>query len=493
MAVINLNSCFPPSPLDGSQGPLPKQAEFLNLVLDAKGPKYIGYYGGYGSGKTVTLCVAMIAQGVAYGGEYVIARQHMPELKRTTMKTFLETLPKGLLLEHRVADAEIHIKTAVGGKAIFYFVGLDEPGKLDSLNLSGFGIDESSYTSEEAFLKLQGRLRNPKGLRKGVLVGNPKGQNWVYHWFVKKSRQKETTEQTLAETKADYHMIVAPSTENVHLPSGYVAGMLASYSAERVKRDIYGSFDSFEGQVYGEFERSIHVVKPFAIPESWPKYIGIDHGFRNPTAWLWGAMDYDGNLWIYREFYQREWLIQEVCKGTKSKPGALAMMGKEKIEWAKIDPSTKAARVERNGLKISDYDIYLENLPSDFPLETANNDVTAGIDKVKSYLKISERTGQPRIYIFDTCSNLLDEIAQYRWKELQPGQEGKSNQKEEPVKFNDHACDALRYLIMGLPEAAEHAEADIYETIEYSSLEGALHRDLQRFKNPSNNSDPFGM
>lgn len=460
--------------------------------MDPKGPKYVGYYGGFGSGKSVVLCAAMLMQGIAFGGEYVIARQHMPELRRTTMKAFVEMVPKELLIEFLDAKAEVHIKSATGKRAIFYFVGLDEPGKLDSLNLTGFGIDESSYTTEEAFLKLQGRLRNPLGLRKGLLVGNPKGQNWVYHWFVKKSRQQATKLQTIEQVKSTYHMIVAPSTENVHLPTGYVEGMLAAYSTERVKRDIYGSFESFEGQIYSDFERSTHVVKPFKIPPEWPRYVGIDHGFRNPAAWIWGAMDYDGKLYIYREFYKSEWLIEEVCKGKDGQLGAMALMGQEKLEWAKIDPSTKAARTERNGVKLSDWDIYLENLPADFPMQTANNEVTAGIDKVKSYMKVSDKDGTPSIFIFETCSNLLDEIAQYRWKELNPQQEGRSNQREEPVKYNDHAVDALRYLIMGLPEAPTH-KPDPYEKIKYNSLEGQLYRDLQDMKTPKNSSDPFGI
>lgn len=489
--MLDLNKCFPPSPEDGSQGPLPKQAEFLDLILDPKGPKYIGYYGGYGSGKSLILCVAMLTQAVLYGGEYVIARQHMPELRRTTMKTFLEILPKELLIEHRIADAEIKIKSATGKPAVFYFVGLDEPGKLDSLNLSGFGIDESSYTTEEAFLKLQGRLRNPKGLRKGLLVGNPKGQNWVYHWFVKKSRQKPTPRTTLEQAKAQYHMIVAPSTENIHLPEGYVEGMLASYSPERVKRDVYGSFDSFEGQIYSEFDRSVHVVAPFKIPEEWPRVMGIDHGFRNPAAILWGAVDYDGNLYIYREFYKREWLIEEICNGRYGEPGFLQLTGQEKVQWAKIDPSTKAKRNERNGEKISDFELYLENLPRDFPLEPGNNDVSAGIDKVKSYLKIDEHTGKPSVYIFNTCENFLDEIAQYRWAELSPTQEGKVNVKEEPVKHNDHAMDAWRYLVMALPDAPS-VQRSVWDKIEYNSLEGALHRDLSRLKKPKSLRDPFG-
>ena len=56
MAHIDLNLCFPEPAPGLARGPLPKQAQFLNMVLDRNGPNFIGYYGGYGSGKSLILC-----------------------------------------------------------------------------------------------------------------------------------------------------------------------------------------------------------------------------------------------------------------------------------------------------------------------------------------------------------------------------------------------------------------------------------------------------
>lgn len=479
---------FPqPDKIGVRRGPLPKQQQFLTSVLDPRDAKYVAYFGGVGSGKSLVLCAAMICQGVLYGGEYVIARQFMPELKRTTYKTFLEILPPELLVDHKVALSEVHIKSATGKPAIFYFVGLDEPDKLRSLNLSGFGIDEASQVSEESFLLLMNRLRNKQGLRKGLLVGNPAGHNWVYSYFVKQDIFK--TEQA----KREFKIILAPSTENIHLPEGYVQSMLATYSEERIQREIMGSFDAFEGAVYPEFRRDIHVIDDFRIPDSWTRVVGIDHGYRNPAAWVWGAVDQDGNLYIYREFYESEWLIEEICKkGKGNKPSVLQRMKGEKIEMAMIDPSTRAQRNEKDGEKVSDFTLYQENLPSDFPLLCANNDVTPGIDRVKSFLKVDPRTGKPKMFIFKSCVNLVDEICKYRYKELSHTQTGKMNEREEPYKHDDHAVDALRYLVMSQPEPHVDKE-EIWSKKRYNSLEGSLHRDLERIKNPTSGRDPFGI
>lgn len=470
--TIDLNSIFPEAE-DGSRLPLPKQKEFIRKVLDPKGAQFIAYYGGYGSGKSVVLCSTMISQAVIYGGDYLIARNFNPELLRTTYKTFKELCPKELILDERIAKQEIDIRSAGGGVATFYFLGLDDPGKLDSMNLSGFAFDEASQIPEEAFIKLQGRLRNKKGLRKGLLVGNPKGHDWVYRKFVSKVDIRP-------EDRSKFDMIVAPSTENKHLPTDYVANMLATYSKERIQRDVMGSFDSFEGMVYSDFDRYKHLVPRFDIPAQWPKFIGADHGYNNPAAWVYCALSPDGDIYVYREYYEREKLINEICNENKHN------LKLDKIEGIWIDPSVKRTNAQTGN---SDWDIYLENLDPKVGLFTAVNDVEPGIDRVKELLKVREKTGKPKLFIFNDLHNLIEEISEYRYQELSPQAQGKQNEKEAPRKYKDHAVDALRYAIMSRPEQPK--ELTYSEKLKkVQGLEGSLQRELHKIKT-SKGPDPL--
>jgi phage terminase large subunit len=462
--TIDLNNLFPEAD-DGSRSALPKQSEFMRKVLDPKGAQFVAYYGGYGSGKSVVLCSTMISQAVMYGGEYLIARNFNPELLRTTYKSFKDLLPKELLLDERIAKQEIDIRSANGGVATFYFLGLDDPGKLDSMNLSGFAFDEASQIPEEAFIKLQGRLRNKKGLRKGLLVGNPKGHDWVYRKFVSKVDIRP-------QDHKKFEMIVAPSTENKHLPTDYVDNMLATYSKERIQRDVMGSFDSFEGMVYSDFNRHIHLVKPFKVPESWPKFIGADHGYNNPAAWIYCALSPDNEIYVYKEYYAREKLIGDICKEN------LILIGKDKIEGIWIDPSVRRTNGQTG---TSDWDTYLEYLPPKLGLFTATNDVELGIDRVKTYLRINETTAKPKLYIFEDCHNLVEEMSEYRYQELSPQAQGKSNDKESPRKYKDHALDAFRYAVMSRPEnPREESYEDRVKKLPGTS--GQLQQELYRLK-----------
>lgn len=416
-------------------------------------------------------CLTVLSMAVLKSGDYLIARQFLPELRLTTYKTFLEICPKELILEHRVADMIVRIRCSDGKTSNIIFRGLDEPSKHRSLNLNAAYIDEASQVSEEAFTLLQSRLRG-QAYRRIIMTTNPNGHSWLYRLFVKKDLPTE-------EAKKLFYYISATSLENTNLPDEYVQNMVNTWSDDRIQREVMGSWDAFEGQIYTEFSRSTHVVKPFVIPDGWTKWVGMDHGFRNPAAALWCAKDYDDNVYVYREYYQKEKIIKLICADLiKDNAG-------DKIDGIWIDPSTRADRG-----KDSDFTTYLEHLPKEWALIPANNEVSAGIDQVKMLLRTSGTQKRPRLFIFDSCEHLLEELVSYKYEELTPGQEALKNSKESPVKKNDHACDALRYAIMAKADAPKEAD-NKQEKLRANTLEGSILRELQELKHPTLKGDPF--
>ena len=73
-------------------------------------------------------------------------------------------------------------------------------------------------------------------------------------------------------------------------------------------------------------------------------------------------------------------------------------------------------------------------------IRPADNDIALGIERVRKRL----RNGT--IQISSACRNLVEEAAMYRYKDS----EDKLGADDAPVKDNDHAMDALRYLVAGL-------------------------------------------
>lgn len=485
MATINLNNCFPvPQKPNMRRGPLPRQADFLSKALDQNpdSPKYIRYLGGVGSGKTMIGCITILTWAVMYEGDYLIGRQFFPELRDTTLKTFLEICPPELIIEHRVADAIIRIRGRNGGTSNILFRALEEPDKLRSLNLNGFYLDESNQMTENAFWLLTTRLRG-KYVRKGIMTTNSDGRSWGWRLFVQKSFTDDES------AKKMFYSIKAPSTENTHLPDDYISSMLLTYSEARRRREVEADEDLFEGAVYPDFRIDKNVIDSFEIPDSWHKVVGMDHGLKNPAAAIFAAVDPDSNVYIFDEFYKSGWLIEEICKGHREtkEPGINTKLKNARYPNIYIDPSTKAVRGQTG---VSEFSTYVEHLPEKCALLTANNEVGAGLDRVSKLFKDHAVTKKPSLFIFRNCKNLINELLEYRWETQSSSMIGRRNDKEAPRKYNDHAVDALRYLIMSRPDPTDKDKTPEFKK-GWPTMSNRIQAELHDIRNPKKR-DPFG-
>lgn len=284
-----------------------------------------------------------------------------------------------------------------------------------SINLGWFYIDQAEEVSEEVFLTLLGRLR-AVSTPQCWITGNPLGHNWIWHRFIH-------------DPVPGNIIFNAKTEENIHnLPEGYMESLKNNYNEIWINRYLYGSWDAFEGQIYPDFEPSIHVKRHFEVSPEWRRFIAIDHGRTNPTAVLWGAVDQDDVLWIYREHYEAGQDVDYHARAIN------AYMNEGRYETYVIDPSTGA------GKKDDPETIGNRYRQLKVPVVNANNDVQGGIDKVTEYFK------KNKIYIHKSCENLVRELINYQWEQPSASR-AELNQPERPLKKDDHACDSLKYLI----------------------------------------------
>ena len=417
--------------------PLPKQKRFFYNIFDNDRARFNWYVGGFGSGKTYIGSQAAVRLAMmAPKGRGLIARQTLVDLKATTMKTFFEVCDRRLIQNWNKTE---NLLTFINGHEI-YFWGLDDIEKLKSLEIGWFWIDEVDEVNEETFKVAQGRLRHPaQPKRLGYITSNSEGKNWTYNIFV---RGKGLSKP---EDIEKYWVVKAPSNENTHLPSDYL-DTLNSYTGDLYKRYVLGSWDVFEGQIFPDFSRAHHVIRPFAIPEHWMKFRMMDWGENNPTTCGWIAMDPEKNLFYYREYEKSgEFTPYHSQEITKLSLG-------EKIKYTVIDPSVKGRR-GRSGKNID-----LEYKEAGFvPLVYGNNAVSAGISRIHKYFylddnrihPITKQKGAPRVFFFDTCEKTIECIENMRWKKPSNDDE---NPEEKPVKKDDHLFDGFRYGIMTLPD-----------------------------------------
>lgn len=179
--------------------------------------------------------------------------------------------------------------------------------------------------------------------------------------------------------------------------------------------------------VYGDYykDEAPWVVEPFAIPRDWQIVSAIDYG--SHFSYLKGAIDPSDDTWyIFYEYYSEvDRSLEDHAKVIKASP----LFGSREICYS--DPSGRQAILEMKKYGV--------------PSMPANNDVYAGINKIKSlFQRRGGLGGLPRIRIFNWCDRLRLELGSLYCHKRE--KDGKAN-KDVIIKRDDHASDALRYMI----------------------------------------------
>jgi phage terminase large subunit len=394
---------------------LPKQQQTLAAT---RTHRFILYSGAYGAGKTLLLCNAIIEHALENPGAfYLIGCQTYPMLRDTVLRTFMEEMR---LYQTTMDNAKQEISiikdwnktnntmTLCNSSQIIFRsceVGAEH---LKSLNLDGFGLDEPVDIDESIFLMLQGRLRgiNTKH-HMGILTGNPGGfDSWVYKYFFDRRNP-------------DYISIQTNTYDNIYLPQDYIRSMEESFDSDYARRYIQGYWGSFEGLVYKDFDKEKHVGEYSKM--AFNNHIaGYDDGYRNPACLLIAGIDSNNKLFVLHELYLKNFTSGEISYQVQD------LYKKYGVRKIFCDPSGLNAieTFKRDRMYALDAD-------------NSKKGEGSGISKLKTLFKTDS------IFIDKSCVNLINQLQSYRYEK----DKASGNYNEEPVKKDDHAVDALRYLV----------------------------------------------
>lgn len=312
-----------------------------------------------------------------------------------------------------------------------WFKSLDQG--VDAFQGSSVGradIDEEPWGPDgyEIFDELRARVADQGG-HVGIGMVPKHGYTWVYERLIIKRQFRARH----AELNA---------LDNPFLPANFADLYEGLTDDERAVRQ-HGQFRALTGMVYsmwkpgdGTREGNGHVVEDFPIPDGVTRFRGGDFGLVDPTAIVWGFLADDNTLYVYRVYFEPNgrsyrWHAENVARieGLTEDERGRWVRGPEaeRIEAGWGDPAAKEARQEFSSCGVQ--------------FATANNDVKGGIDRVKERLRV-RGDGRPRLKVFASCVDLIREFPAYEWDP--------HRRDEMPIKKNDHALDALRYLVQGV-------------------------------------------
>jgi len=227
---------------------------------------------------------------------------------------------------------------------------------------------------------------------------------------------------------------------------------LASMPEAEKQALLYGSWDSFSGQVFTEWrndpahyedQRWTHVIAPFTIPKHWQIYRGFDFGFSKPFSVGWYAADEEGRLYRIKELY-----------GCTGRPN----------EGLRIDPVEQARRIreaEQNDPLLRGRVIHGIADPAIFD-ESRGESIAAMMERSPNFLRWSpgdntrlagkmqfhyrlnfDADGRPMFQVFNTCKHFIRTIPNLVYDE--------SNVEDIDTRQEDHIYDECRYVLMENP------------------------------------------
>ena len=332
--------------------------------------------------------------------------------------------------------------------------GLNNPEQIMSSEYDVIYIQEATQLTITDWEKANSRLRNGKiSFQQLIADTNP---DVPTHWL--KQRADGNVVQLFESRHKDNPRLYTRAGDLTAYGADYM-GRLDSLTGVRLARLRDGKWVATDGQVYELYDAAVHSptladiaalhggwedtrLCAAGLPWDWRRWWSIDFGFTNPTVVQRWAEDDDGRLYLYREQYLTQRLVEDHVKDLRSMVFDSKGQPLEPEAWSIIcdhDAEDRATFRKHYGRGTV----------------SAVKWVKPGVQAVQSRLKV-QADGRPRLYLLrgalwrldqslrdagkPACT--LDEITSYVWDQ----QEGKVS-KDVPVKENDHGMDAMRYVV----------------------------------------------
>lgn len=342
--------------------------------------------------------------------------------------------------------------------------GLDKSSKIMSSEYDMIYVQEATELAEDDWESLTTRLRNGVMPYQQLIADcNPGAPS---HWLRARGERKTTL---LLESRHE---------DNPTVTTDYLS-KLDALTGVRYKRLRLGIWAAADGMVYDDWNPAIHLVDQFAIPKDWAKFRTIDFGFVHPFVCQWWAQDGDGRLYLYREMYGTQRLVQDwaaliwLAEFTKEQQAVLRSEYDSECAAKNVPAGDVHAFItwlrnyrvqafqEQYVFTLSDHDSEDRATLERYGIYTqpAPKEVSPGIQAVQSRLRAAG-DGKPRLYVFRDALVKADEWLMERRMPLCLEQEFESYvwaqpqgallAKEVPEKKYDHGADAMRYLVYRL-------------------------------------------
>lgn len=397
------------------------------------------YQGGFGSGKTFAGSLLGVLLCLKYPKIIgLVGAQTYALVRDTTLTSYFEHLSnigfkEGREFSFNKSEKILELKN--GSRVLFRH--FDEPNKLKSLNLGFAEIEEMSDVPEETFKMLLGRMRQTvqadwKDFTYRIFGHtNPENRRgWIYNTFVKSKRP-------------NYRLIMAPSTENIHLPKDFCKDLKRAYDEKYYKMNVLGEFEEGDNAlVVRDFTEEN--IRKLNYNEGLDLHITCDFNV-DPMCWLIAHKD-DSKVYFIDEFALENATTSSACdefiRRYPCHKGRIVINGDASGDNRSCQSEYTNYVIMRNRLGAHGYrDVK-------FDIRTFNPPIRNRIAAFNAMVKNSE--GERRLFVDPQCEKLLYNFENLKYLEGSSRLDLPSYYQIKSLpgtKFLGHPFDAASYLV----------------------------------------------
>lgn len=370
---------------------------FFNFLYNTKA-RLNFMKGGGGSGKSTSLHQFFGIDKFLNGDhlDMLVVRKTMTSLRFTAYRKIIELLDhigKRYTLNKSEAYATFRTNR-------LQFSGLDDSEKIKSTEWDYIFAEETTDFTQDDFQMLDLRLHRSRGNPQLFGAFNPIDE---FHWLKTEYYDKPTNRMAFHHSTYRNNPFCSEITkENYRRLKDQNKTLWLIYSE--------GEWGSLDSLIYSNYK----------VEETFPQHFediiyGYDFGYSNPSAIVKiGILD--------KEFYIEELLYED---------SLTSELFCDKVKSLNID---RYANQYADSNRPDYIDVLYDAGYNVSGAEKGAGSVITGIDIVK----------KQKLHILSSSANLLKELRAYSFKK-----DKNDHVIDEPVKFNDHLMDAMRYAIMG--------------------------------------------
>jgi hypothetical protein len=306
-----------------------------------------------------------------------------------------------------------------------------------STEFDRIAFDELVTFDRDPSLEIMSRARTakPQVMAAGdaqVWAGtNPggRGSRWVRDFFIDRTVDRG---QFPSYDPGRYGFVEATLDDNPYI-SGEYRRDLEDLPEMRKRQLLYGDWDAFEGQFFGELRQATHAAT-LQIPPEVEWSCGMDWGFNAPGMIGWYAHLADGHYHRKREYKFQGQTADQVAtafwKITKE-------LGIQRVRYVQGDPAMWSKTGAGRGESIAETLIRRQ-----VPMRKGDNDRFNGAQRVHEMFR-DDGTGTPFLTVDPGCS--------YWWRTVPALTQDPNDPDDVDTSQEDHAYDETRYWAMSRP------------------------------------------